>query len=367
MFFKLSIVIFLLNFVFIETSKVSCKNEENQEVDWFYLYKLPKFYSNEINGDRSGLRYTFLTPESIQKGNNWQLSDVLINNITSFPGQSLNYIFKDPNILLISYNDEVPDGSTDFENGHTKGVVATDGVQAIWLVHSVPKYPEIPKYNYPSTGEHYGQSFLCMTFNATTQMNSIITQLSFNEPNVYYSRIPQKLSQRYPDLEKIIAKKWRTNGPFQNRLELQTLNGNVFISFAKGRHSNLELYKDWVAPVLDVDLMVETWRNGPGKLPSDCSTKNKVFNVKMIDDHEPEFSFKTTMDHSKWAVSKSAEMDWICVGDINRSEHQLIRGGGTVCQRNTKLSQMYRNFIQTIENCPPSHNETITISSKSLL
>ena len=31
-----------------------------------------------------------------------------------------------------------------------------------------------------------------------------------------------------------------------------------------------ELYFDWVAPALESNLLVETWRNGRGKLPSSC-------------------------------------------------------------------------------------------------
>ncbi|XP_055914847.1 deoxyribonuclease-2-beta [Eupeodes corollae] len=346
----ISILFILCNCVFIEASKVSCKNEANEDVDWYYLYKLPKHYSNEIDSDLTGLRYTYLTSETIQT-NNWKLSDLRIDSSESIPGRTLSELLNDPDILLIAYNDEVPDGPTDFENGHTKGVIATDGIHAIWLVHSVPKFPNIQKYTYPTTGEHFGQSFLCVTLDASTQMDTVIMQLIFNEPNIYFSRIPDKLSRSYPDLGKVIAKKWRSVAPFQNLAQLRSLNGTIFQSFAKGRHSNTELYKDWVAPMLDVDLMVESWRNGPGKLPSDCSTKDKVFNIAMIDNHELNFSFKSTMDHSKWAVSEIQEDDWICVGDINRSEHQLLRGGGTVCQKNMKLAQIYRSSIKTFENC----------------
>jgi hypothetical protein len=33
-----------------------------------------------------------------------------------------------------------------------------------------------------------------------------------------------------------------------------------------------ELYFDWVAPALQTSLLVETWRNGRGKLPSSCNS-----------------------------------------------------------------------------------------------
>lgn len=33
-----------------------------------------------------------------------------------------------------------------------------------------------------------------------------------------------------------------------------------------------ELYSDWVAPALQTSLLVETWRNGRGKLSSSCNS-----------------------------------------------------------------------------------------------
>lgn len=55
-------------------------------------------------------------------------------------------------------------------------------------------------------------------------------------------------------------------------------------------------------------------------------------------------------DHSKWQVS-SPNKNWICVGDINRQEHQKVRGGGTVCQYSQPISQLYRKTIKDMEPC----------------
>lgn len=55
------------------------------------------------------------------------------------------------------------------------------------------------------------------------------------------------------------------------------------------------------------------------------------------------------MDHSKWAVGE--EDPWICVGDINRAEHQELRGGGTVCLKNEKIAGHYRKLVENFEKC----------------
>lgn len=47
----------------------------------------------------------------------------------------------------------------------------------------------------------------------------------------------------------------------------------------------------------------------------------RVMNVKSINFAEANVVFKTSRDHSKWAVSNSANSNrnWVCVGDINRA------------------------------------------------
>lgn len=147
--------------------------------------------------------------------------------------------------------------------------------------------------------------------------------------------------------------------------------GNVaFASFAKGRHFGRDLYADWLAPQLDTDLLVETWRHGPELLPSNCSQRWRVWNVRAIRLAAVRFDFPTSGDHAKWAVAPPTDRsndidgdddeddamsggraDWICVGDINRALSQMQRGGGTVCQQNAVVAQRYRELVNGFESC----------------
>ena len=92
--------------------------------------------------------------------------------------------------------------------------------------------------------------------------------------------------------------------------------GNItYVSFAKSTDFGSDLYSNLVAPYYDTDLLVETWQNGRGKLPSNCSepTVENVLDMKLSGD-----PFKETTDHSKWAISKSSALGLVCIGDINR-------------------------------------------------
>ena len=291
----------------------------------------------------------------------WILSKQKIYEDSSITALTLEPLYKNPLVLLIAYNDEFPNGQVISNGGHTKGVVATDGVTGIWLIHSVPKFPSIPKYEYPSSGFLYGQSFLCITLNAT-EMEKIGKQLLFNEPNIYYQRVPVVLDKKFPLLEQAIEKKWIQTEPFNNVLDLTTLQGVSFKSFAKSSRYHKELYEDFVAPVLDTNLLVETWRNGAGNLHSNCSLNDNVYNVESLRLDNPALEFNTSQDHSKWAVSQTVGLkfwrwrlpstsNWICVGDINRQQHQLERGGGLLCQRHKKVSKLYRKLVKQYEAC----------------
>lgn len=70
--------------------------------------------------------------------------------------------------MWVVYNDEPTNGKTTFDLGHSKGIVVADNSTGFWLVHSVPKFPQLPyqnnnSYSYPRTGIKFGQSFLCIS------------------------------------------------------------------------------------------------------------------------------------------------------------------------------------------------------------
>lgn len=105
--------------------------------------------------------------------------------------------------------------------------------------------------------------------------------------------------------------------PFYNIETLQSRNGSSFLSFAKSRKFQKELYEDLVAPFYESgDYYVESWRHGSGNIESDCSKSSKVYNIEQVQFKVRNITFSTMRDHSKFMVSE--EKDLICVGDINR-------------------------------------------------
>lgn len=64
---------------------ISCKDENNKSVDWFYLYKLPNsFYTKQKN---KGLEFLYFTENT--ETIDWKLSDKLINDKESIAGYTI--------------------------------------------------------------------------------------------------------------------------------------------------------------------------------------------------------------------------------------------------------------------------------------
>lgn len=161
--------------------------------------------------------------------------------------------------------------------GHTKGVMASNSNSGFWLVHSVPHFPpNLPAgpYDYPQTGHIYGQSFLCITM-SVEEVNNAAEQLLYNEPHIYSYLAPDNLKRVLPNLFRAIQNETVTTSPYWNKVELKSNKGTKFYSFAKTHRFQKDLYEDWLAPTLNSNLDVETWRHGSGNLPSNCTLPHK--------------------------------------------------------------------------------------------
>lgn len=226
-------------------------------------------------------------------------------------------------------------------------------------MHEDPTLGNLSEYGYPSSGEHYGQSFLCISID-NDQFDLIGQQLMYNQIIVYRRNILATFAASFPNLTDAANQKRIEQAPFNSKVELRSSGGNTFLSFAKSDKWDKGLYDDFVAPTLLSDLFAETWLHGRSRLPSDCA-QTKVYNVKSISMQAFDIDFKNTRDHSKWAVTVAgkANQTWTCIGDINRAHTQYRRGGGTVCFNHPKIWKNYRNIVNDVEPCPKRYESVL--------
>ncbi|XP_026856925.2 deoxyribonuclease-2-alpha [Electrophorus electricus] len=342
-------------------SSISCYDDQGNAVDWFYLYKLPRLHEEP---PEQGLRYLLLGEQNEQ----WVDGSVLVGDSTGALGRTVSPLYEKGELGYILYNDQPPEQhSVDNEGrrgGHTKGIVLFDSSQGYWLVHSTPHFAPRKaegRFSYPSSGIPNGQNFICVTY-PLKRFETIGQQLKINQPHVYDCDVPETLATSVPTMLQLCKEsKWgRGNystspasySSANQSVSLLSLAGQEFISFAKGASFKDDLYHSWVAPTLQSDLLVQFWHRSTGVLSSDCSPSWTVLNVHFISPGG-QITFKTTEDHSKWAVSAAGggPGGWVCVGDINRNEAEENRGGGTVCHLNAVVWKAYRTAVLQCDLC----------------
>uniref|UniRef100_A0AC35U7T2 Deoxyribonuclease II n=1 Tax=Rhabditophanes sp. KR3021 TaxID=114890 RepID=A0AC35U7T2_9BILA len=342
----------------------SCQDQNGKDVDWFASYKMPKIDGdNSVPGISDGHAFYYLdsnnpalTPSPNSLSSNNQAIALTLKQYYDRKDDSL--------VAHVMYNDEIPDGVTArytlmeklrqfrqrfaTEFGHTKGVVFFDGKSGVWLVHSVPKFPMPDSYSYPDSGTNYGQSFLCMTFDGS-QLAAIGTQLLFNHPQIYSSKLPTAMVSGNPDLASLIGGNYNKGAPYTSTKVLKTKAGAQFTSFAKNGDFGKDLYDGLVAPGIKTALDVETWRRGK-ESALDCSTAYEIADILTLQVGSSPV-FKYTKDHSKLAISSQITSPYVCIGDINRMTTQYERGGGTICFKNQFVWNSYSKIPQSTKHC----------------
>jgi len=329
---------------------LTCIGDGAEPLDWSVMMKVPKM-SNSNPTVTAGLAYGFMdvnTPFSFSSKSIGQNADAAANTLAQLYGS-------DPSAVgWILYNDEGASGPTCGYCGHTKGVLGFDANGAFWLVHSVPQYPPVVsgggQYSYPASGTIYGQSFLCVSL-PFSALNQVAYQYLFTAPGIYDSNLPSSMASQLPGIAAVINKQHITVSN-QSISQFVTVGGASFIHFAKTASWGRDLYEDMVAPYWGDNLYIETWMRP--KLSSFCPPTYQ-FAVMDVDTvtlfTQPLLKWTETHDHSKWAVSQSASVGVVCIGDINHQTSQFARAGGTLCFQNSTVYTTFQAFVTSADNC----------------
>ncbi|KAF7703500.1 deoxyribonuclease-2-beta [Silurus meridionalis] len=327
--------------------EISCLNEDGQPVDWFIMYKLPRIKQGSLG---SGVDYMYLDA-SLTK---WQMSKNAVNTSEGALGRTLSQLYQRYQLnssAYMLYNDAPPVLKYVVNYGHTKGALLFDQFQGFWITHSIPHFPPFPEmgFGYPSTGKLFGQSVQCTTY-SYKQFQRISQQLSYIKPYTYNCSVPSAYYADMKEMAWICAGKTVSVVPRRKLEKLMSVKGETFLSFAKSHRYVDDIYAGWIAQTLQTDLLVETWQRQTHQLPSNCSLPYHTMNIKKVSLSEL-VTFSSYYDHSKWCVSSKKQIQWTCIGDLNRESSQAWRGGGLICSQNSVVYKAFRSAVVWYKSC----------------
>ena len=383
--------------------------DDGQPVDWWFIYKVAESKKTKAGSAATGTEYAYLDSTMAGRpGAKLKLSPhrldregALANTLQAlFSPQSL----ADKRRGWLVYNDEDHldargKGTGPADRGHCKGLLAfdLDNGSAFWLVHSVPLFPQGPSFAFPESGHKMAQSLLCIQLaNVETARRIAALLYQAHGPNVFLASDELRRSAQQPqgfdpaslprtevgrvlgDDDPLVllmqdhnASEGKKPAPFAGRVAFRSRGGQKFLAIGKNRAwGNPQLapsgvkdfYNDLVAQVLNEDIDVETWEDAGGRIPPEVEqgSTHKVENMQSVDLSALgiPYAWSEKLDHAKLAISDrgnpAGSPRWVCVGDINFTDAQERRGGGTVAFQSPALwSSLSRILSARAASKPP--------------
>lgn len=201
------------------------------------------------------------------------------------------------------YNDQEPSGKNAAQTkAHSKGALAFDKKNGFWMISSIPRFPAEVSEGYHFSDEQipFGQTVLCVT--VPHQVKQIIEKIfKTTNPNIY-------------DQKNFTV--WGGKPASKINLDFRTSGKNLVEVFAKSaKFGKKDIYTQLISPGLKSKLYVDTWRPNLRNSKKVWNIRNLYFKNGML--------FKTSLDHSKWAVAENES--FTCVGDLNRQVYFILK------------------------------------------
>ncbi|KRZ47545.1 Deoxyribonuclease-2-alpha [Trichinella nativa] len=172
----ISVIVILISVRTCIGQVATCKDDNDANVDWYFVYKPPNVLSSKI-------LQSALNPA-------WAASRA---NVDQNAGHSIirtmsSFVQFQAQINVLAYSDDPPNLPPRNEKSKTKGVLLVHNAadEAAWFVHTVPNFlAYLSAYSWPQAETAKGHMFLCVSFNKA-HLNSVGTKIRFFISIKYY-------------------------------------------------------------------------------------------------------------------------------------------------------------------------------------
>jgi hypothetical protein len=333
------------------SAKLGCVNEAGEAVDWWFLYKHPRWTDASHKtciGDCTGSTYVYSTSAS---PTSWTVGAHTVFETSSLFGLQLAGVYDGSVTNYVFYNDQLPDGGgSSSSHGHSKGFFAFDETSAFFVQHSVPDFPEYVKagYLYGDGQTYYGQHAFCMSL-TPKMLNEIALVMQYAYPQVYDKRLD---ITSWPNINAVAAEQ-KLPGTTVTTIDVGWATLHLQ---GKASAAEIDMLDLITAPALKTDLWSQSWLNTGGVIGGYCVPPGEGYNVTdiltiQLPGEEPPDVHATQVDHSKWAVAKTESDDWFCALDNNHVESQFGRAGLAICMQQPGLVGLMHAAAMAVGPC----------------
>jgi deoxyribonuclease-2 len=338
------ILLLVLVIVSFTSSKKVCLSPEGSEVDWYVILLYPQ---TSVGGDT--IIYSYFDNNQTELKYYKFAEDTFpgLKVVGEYEGDKTNHFF---------WNDDVTkegEKKKSSSNGkaHSKGGLIFDAHSAVLLSHSLPRFPtrtadERVVGSLPSNAGIYGQHFICISMDTDNALKVVESLNIINPSLIIQSETDSVFNPASSVVEKLIKNRQDSKLEKQKTFTIKSQAGNVFTIFTKSKNEE-DLPYDAAIPTHYQDgLYVEAWTK-PDLIESNCGEFDilNVVTVKMGN-----IKYDQNQEHSKWAVGLNK--NFVCFGDLNRTESQKERAGNTICFENETLAGILRGSVAEYEPCP---------------
>uniref|UniRef100_A0A5S6Q0B9 Deoxyribonuclease II n=1 Tax=Trichuris muris TaxID=70415 RepID=A0A5S6Q0B9_TRIMR len=363
----------------------SCRGQRpDDRLDWFILYKLPK---RSEEGLYNGKGYVFV--DSTKVNPFWTPSRINIDQKDQMLHTTLNIYYgaseeDKQSSLVLFYSDMPPYFRIKIEKQNGKGIIlAQGGRSSLWIVHSIPLFPDRLQYKWPSMAENDAQMAVCLSI-ATQNVDQLAGQLVFQDPVIFFHNVPEAWRTE-KKLGVLLRERRRAKAPFFKKLSsVSTLGGTKLLVISRMATGESDFYADELAPqravplrcaerhqvenLLDqIDLHVPKemvhWNDYASSI--DCSKEKSPLTVQLCPIFQIIASEKSTCprpdfrwqlmrfifaerlkiynenEGASWALSNNDKGYW-CFTDFHRKTSQLEESGGAVCMLNKSVYNLFK-------------------------
>ncbi|KRX80328.1 Plancitoxin-1 [Trichinella sp. T6] len=227
MYIAVILILILLN---CSTAQVAtCKDDDDNNVDWFLVYKPPNVVSSNIIKSA-------VNPVWAQSARN-----VNDDNGHSIARTLAHFTANNGDIKVLAYSDDPPNLPPRNEKSKAKGVLLVDSTgtdAAAWFVHTVPKFlAHLGGYSWPAAETPKGHMFLCLSL-SEAHLNSVAKAIRYQEPFIYANNLSPELLNQHVELSNLITGAQIRVTPFLEHAKFTTKAVQVAANIeAFGKHT----------------------------------------------------------------------------------------------------------------------------------